>query len=89
MVASSKWRRWRACLAAVVMVPVLALTPSAFADAGVDTSQWQGCITSSRAQQAKANGVSFAFVKATEGAGGWRDSKFDCSARGFAAAGVR
>lgn len=90
MVAYGKWRRWRAGLAAVVMVPVLALTPSvAFADAGVDTSQWQGCITSARAKQAKASGVSFAFVKATEGAGGWRDSKFDCSARGFASAGVR
>lgn len=76
-------------LLAVVMAALLASAPvAAVADSGVDVSNWQGCVNSSRAAEAKNAGASFAFVKVTEGAG-YTDGSADCSMTGFSAAGVR
>lgn len=64
------------------------LPAPAHADSGVDVSHWQGCITVSRAEAAHANGVNFAFVKATEGVG-FADSSTVCSMSGLKNAGIR
>lgn len=74
--------------AACCALLMLATPGIANADTGVDVSNWQGCINSSRAASAKAAGTSFAFVKVTEGAG-YTDKSADCSMTGFAAAGIR
>ncbi|NEG90614.1 LysM peptidoglycan-binding domain-containing protein [Bifidobacterium aerophilum] len=68
---------------------LLAVTPvMALADSGVDVSNWQGCVNTSRAENAKNAGASFAFVKVTEGVG-YTDKSADCSMAGFANAGIR
>lgn len=66
----------------------VALIPGASADAGIDVSNHNGCVTSSRARSAYAQGVRFAIVKATEGSG-YTDRSFACSMSGLRAAGVR
>ncbi|BAQ32099.1 GH25 family lysozyme [Bifidobacterium scardovii] len=77
---------WLAALLAMLMV--VAMPAPAMADSGVDASNWQGCITDTRADQAKRAGASFAFIKATEGAG-YTDPQADCSMQGLKTAGVR
>lgn len=59
-------------------------TPSAYAVHGIDASRWQGDIDWRTAQ---ANGVSFAFFKATEG-GDVIDPAFDSYWKGAGAAGI-
>ncbi|MCH9275934.1 LysM peptidoglycan-binding domain-containing protein [Bifidobacterium amazonense] len=76
-------------LTAACCATIMLATPAiATADSGVDVSNWQGCVNTSRAQSAKAAGTSFAFVKVTEGAG-YTDKSADCSMTGFANAGIR
>lgn len=82
-------RRALTRLVALLVAVLVALVPGiALADSGVDVSNWQGCVNSGRAAQAKNAGASFAFVKVTEGAG-YTDKSADCSMTGFAQAGVR
>ncbi|MDU8981274.1 GH25 family lysozyme, partial [Bifidobacterium scardovii] len=81
--------RLLALVIAFVAAVLIGLMPSsALADSGVDASNWQGCITDTRAGQARRAGASFAFIKATEGAG-YTDPQADCSMRGLKTAGVR
>ena len=61
-----------------------ALRPDGFGVHGIDISRWQSGIDWSAA---RAGGVSFAFVKATEG-GDRRDPRFDAHWNAAAAAGV-
>lgn len=73
----------------MMLLAGLICAPSvARADAGMDVSNWQGCVDEQRARQAKAGGVSFAFVKATEGTG-FVDRTADCTMQGLTAAGIR
>ena len=58
--------------------------PTSYPVHGIDISRWQGAIDW---RQAKKSGVSFAFIKATEG-GDLLDPKFDLHRRGAEKAGV-
>ncbi len=59
-------------------------SPTSYAVHGIDTSRWQGSVDWATAQ---ANGVNFAFLKATEG-GDIVDVAFDANWRAARAAGV-
>lgn len=59
-------------------------SPSAYAVHGIDTSRWNGTVDWAKAQ---ANGVNFAFLKATEG-GDLVDPEFAANWRASRAAGV-
>lgn len=80
--------RKRLAALAATLLAVDTVTPTAFADSGVDVSNWQGCANSARAQAAKNSGTNFAFVKATE-SNGFTDRNAACSMAGFEAVGVR
>ena len=73
---------WAAAIASLVML----ITPNvAFADTGVDVSNWQGCLNGLTAKQ---SGVNFAFVKTSEGTG-FVDRFADCSVQSAKRAGIR
>ena len=61
---------------AVVVAVLLGVSPAtALADAGVDVSNWQGCVNSAAL---KADGADFLIVKVTEG-NGYTDPVGDCN----------
>ena len=71
---------------AFLTAALVALSPGiALADAGFDSSNWQGCVN---AQVAKNAGAAFGIVKVTEGAG-YTDPNADCSMTSLRNAGLR
>lgn len=71
---------------AFLTAALVALSPGiALADAGFDSSNWQGCVN---AQAAKNAGAAFGLVKATEGVG-YTDRSADCSMTSLRNAGLR
>lgn len=75
--------RRRLRMAAIIISVMLMLAPSqaAWADAGMDVSNWQGCTSPSMAGQAYNSGSRFAILKASEGLS--RDWTFSCSMSGL------
>lgn len=71
---------------AFLTAALVALSPGiALADAGFDSSNWQGCVN---AQAAKNAGAAFGLVKVTEGVG-YTDRTADCSMTSLRNAGLR